>query len=318
MATSGSINFSTSTSDIIQQALEHLNIIGADETPSAEDYDFAKRTLNSMVKSWAAQGGHLWSQDEGYIFLQDSVGEYSLVNSASGAYATTNAVITQLSVAAAATNTTITVDSTSGMTAGDIIGIIHDDDSADWTTISSVDSATVLTLNDAITDAAAIDNMVFSFTSRLNRPMRIDMVMYVTGTGLNQSERQLRALSREEFFRLPNKNQVSTPTGFYYDPQIGVGKLYLWPKPSDPEGYLKIYFERTLEDFDSSSDEPDFPQEWYDALIYGLAARLGPAFGRAGDQNFQDIKKLAEITKNDALIWDRETAYVQFKIMNRG
>jgi hypothetical protein len=56
--------------------------------------------------------------------------------------------------------TVIDVDSTTGMLAGDVIGIELDDGTWDWSTIVSVDDADTVTITDVLTDDVAVDNDV--------------------------------------------------------------------------------------------------------------------------------------------------------------
>jgi hypothetical protein len=57
--------------------------------------------------------------------------------------------------------------------------------------------------------------------------------------------------------------------------------------------------------FTNLDDAPDFPQEWFDALHFGLALRLCPAFG-VPPQRYALIKEQAVISLADADGFDRE------------
>jgi hypothetical protein len=71
--------------------------------------------------------------------------------------------VTQMRVAAAGGITTMEVDSTTGMQAGDRVGIKLDDDSIHWTTIALITDADTFELTAGIPVAgnAAIDNNVY-------------------------------------------------------------------------------------------------------------------------------------------------------------
>ena len=60
---------------------------------------------------------------------------------------------------------------------------------------------------------------------------------------------------------------------------------------------------------DSGTDDFDFPQEWFDALVYNLAMRIAPAFGK--QNKLQSIAPLAQTFKEEMLDWDNEKADVQ-------
>jgi hypothetical protein len=80
--------------------------------------------------------------------------------------------------------------------------------------------------------------------------------------------------SREEYMSLPVKSTQAPANGVYYDPQVSNGVLYVWPTGSTNNTTVIITVARPLEDFDSTTDTPDFPQEWYLALVKNLAVRL--------------------------------------------
>jgi hypothetical protein len=68
----------------------------------------------------------------------------------------THRVDTTLSVAAAASATTITVASATGISSGDMIAVLLDDDTTHFTTVSGAPAGNVVTLTVAMPGAAAI------------------------------------------------------------------------------------------------------------------------------------------------------------------
>jgi hypothetical protein len=92
----------------------------------------------------------------------------------------------------------------------------------------------------------------------------------------------MRIVTRQEYNMLGNKSISGNPIQLYYQPQRVSGTLFVYPTPTSVEAssnVVVIHYQRPFEDFDSSLDEPDFPQEWFDALAYGLACRLAPTYG---------------------------------------
>jgi len=282
MATSGSVNYNQTRNELIQDSLALIGVYGVGRTISAEDMAFSANMLNKMIKTYQATGLHLWTKEEAYLFVADNTGEYTISADATSARVAlrSDASITELSTAAIATATTLVVDSTTGMTAADVIGVVNDDDVVTWTTIVSVDSATGLTITAGLDGAAAINSNVYTFTSRINKPLRILSMRRITGGPNTPSSIPMMALSHEEYFDLPNKKNNGNPTHFYYNPDISVGNLYMWARPNTPDMYFGITFERQIEDFDASTNTPDFPSEWLECLTYQLAVRLAPAFGK--------------------------------------
>lgn len=69
-----------------------------------------------------------------------------------------------------------------------------------------------------------------------------------------------------------------------------------------------------IEDFDQSTDEPDFPQEWIEAIGYNLATRLFSSYGdtlTAIDR--AEIKETALTLKETLRQFDQDTASVSFQ-----
>ncbi len=121
-------------------------------------------------------------------------------------------------------------------------------------------------------------------------------------------------LTRDEYNLLGNKTSEGEPIQFYYDPQRTYGDLYLFPVPNSTaaaNSTVRIVYQRPFEDFDASTDEPDFPQEWFDALKFLLADRLAPEYG-IPIQDRQDIRSRAKQLREEALGFGSEEGSIFF------
>lgn len=77
-------------------------------------------------------------------------------------------------------------------------------------------------------------------------------------------------------------NNQGYPVHFWYQPQNQTGQINIWPAPDAYTAqYRQIWFvyQRPFDQFDATTDTPDFPQVWLEPLIYSLAHRLGPEYG---------------------------------------
>lgn len=116
--------------------------------------------------------------------------------------------------------------------------------------------------------------------------------------------------SNKEYFGQPNKTTTGTPTMVYYQPLAYDGNIYLWQPPNthwQTTGSFIGIFQRQLQDFDTGTDEPDFPSEWHEALIYQLAVRLAPNYGLAPTDR-QMLKKDADDILELVKSFDQEQA----------
>lgn len=316
MATSGSVNYTQNRQEVILDAYQLLNVYGVGRTVSAEDMSFANSMLNKMLKAWQGKGIHLWTMEEGVLFVSPNVGSYDLASSSVKATNWSEATLTQLSGDHTALDTTIVVDSTSGMTAADKIGIVLADGTVHWTTIVSVDSSTGLTLTAGIASAASDNANIYTYTNTIGRPLKIHNCRRTLGiddatTNSSAVEIPMRQLSQQEYDFLPVKGANGAPNDFYYSPKAGYTTLSMWPRPNTANYYFKFRYTRMIEDVDSSMDNFDLPSEWLEVITYQLAIRLAPAFGKA-DLVQSLLAPMAVSMLEDMLNYDNEVASLNF------
>lgn len=311
MATSGSIDFNLTQTQICTRALNILNKSGTGSTPDTSDLELAGDLLNMMIKAWQAEGIHLWASAEGIMFFEDGVSKYPLSStSTTHTCSPDDFVRTTIGADEANGQTTLTVVSSADMTVNDNVGIILDNGTLHWTTISVIPNSTSITILNAITDSASAGNYVFSYTTKLNRPLKIMSARRATGSGETLSESQLRRLSHDDYININNKNTNSTPTSFYYSPQLNEGNLYLWAAPDNVRDYLTFSYVRSIEDFDLGSNTADFPQEAIEALVWGLAFRLTAPFS-ADPKQIAAISNMANMAKASLYTFDNETTGIR-------
>jgi len=129
----------------------------------------------------------------------------------------------------------------------------------------------------------------------------------------------MRIVTRQEYEILGNKTASGYPIQIWYDPQRDHGELHVFPTPaaSDVANYVMyIVYQRPFEDFDASTDNPDFPQEWYDAVTYGLATRLAPEYGLpASDRKV--LWQEMTVIKQEALNFGLEEGSLYFQVDRR-
>ena len=92
----------------------------------------------------------------------------------------------------------------------------------------------------------------------------------------------LTLMERSEYWDLSNKTAEGIPVNYYFDPQLDNSLLYIWPTASLDAATnitIEIEYSKPFDDMDSALDNLEFPQEWYEAVVYGLAWRLAPSFG---------------------------------------
>ncbi len=152
-----------------------------------------------------------------------------------------------------------------------------------------------------------------SQTVNTPKPLKIiQAFLRETSSGLDIPMTQL---TRIDYNFLGNKTTQGNPIQYFYDVQNTYGDLYLFPVPSTlaaSDYTLQIVYQRPFEDFDASADEPDFPQEWYDALKHLLADRLAPEHGLALAER-QDLARRAKTLREEALGFGTEEGSIHWQ-----
>lgn len=124
----------------------------------------------------------------------------------------------------------------------------------------------------------------------------------------------LQLLSKQEYNILGSKTSPGMVNSIFYDPRVTSGTLatFLTPDTSTALNYtLHFVGQRPLLDVTLSSDIPDFPNEWMQALIWGLADELAIEYGCHVNQR-QEIAMKADRYRRELEDWDTETTSTFF------
>ena len=309
MTTSSITTLELTGLELITKAFQKLGIRAA-ETP-LEDFEVQDGVsdLNLMLKSWQQQGMHLWLEDEGIIFLEVGKESYLLGPSGNEATLIDDFIGTNTTAAYAANATVIAITSSAGMVAGDFVGVKLDDGTRFWTTIFSVNTAQI-TLAAKLPSAAAANSTVFTYTTIIQRPLRISSSRRKTYGADN--EIPVYSWSRNEYFNQVNKGGTGTVVNAYYSPLLVNGRYYVWQTASSANDYLRISFERPIEIVTDVAQTLDIPSEWFETVIYNLAARLTESY-TVTPQKQQLIFGHAEALLESSVGWDEEMESVNIQ-----
>jgi hypothetical protein len=131
----------------------------------------------------------------------------------------------------------------------------------------------------------------------------------------NSMDLEMERMSREDYYALPNKTTEGYPTTWFYDRQRDSGTLYVWPAPDSGTGTLKFTYRRRIMDMDAGTDNIDLPQEWYLAVVYGLAQLLSPIYGKVGTARGATVEKWASIYYQSVKGFDTAEGLASVRIM---
>lgn len=310
MSTSGAYDFSVSRDDVIKDAYTEIGVLEEGETPNADQTTDAARKLNILIKSWVTKGYHLWTLQDVVLFQVLSQQSYSLGSAATDANwcAWDDYAQTTLSAAAASGAASVSLTSATGFATGDKIGIVLDSGAIQWTTATM--SSTTATLGAVTTGAAASGNVVFAYTSRIVRPLRV-----VTDTlyrrDINNGDQPIALIGKTEYDLFTDKTQAGKTIQAAYQPFTTSGRLWVWPTADLSTDVLRFTIEKPIQNFNAATDNPDFPIEASMALYKNLAVLLAPGNGAASELAW--LKPEAMEALYDWLDWDRDNAPIKFQ-----
>ena len=274
MAVSGSTDFTLNRDGIIIASLEKLRVVPPGQTTPPANITLGAKVLNLMVKDLQMKDIGLWLDQEAILHLAEDAQSYTL--GPTGTYCSYDAGKTQLAAASAASDTTLTVDSITGIADADAIGIELDSGALEWTTVNGTPSGTTVTITTGVTGAAAIDNYVFHYTNKITRPLEI-LEARLRDTADNDIPVKIHQ-DRDDFMSITDKTSSGDCSEIYYDPQITDGVLYTWPVCDDVQKRLVMTIRRVINDFDAQTNNFDGPVETLGALVDMLALKLSPYF----------------------------------------
>lgn len=126
------------TGELVEEALRDARAIKTGQPIRAKDFFNGLTSANNIIKHWQAQGYHLWGETEGIIPLITGQAKYLLGPNGAEVAEADSFFNTTLTADQIATDTTLTVASTTGMVAApDILLSDVTTSTQDWTAINS-------------------------------------------------------------------------------------------------------------------------------------------------------------------------------------
>jgi hypothetical protein len=273
--------------------------LGIGETMSDDDLQLCAFRLNLIVKQYMgtidlAPGLKVWSRKDGNLFLSNSTGTYSLGPSGTGW--ATSFTQTTLGASASAGASTITVSSASNIANGDNIGIELTSGALQWTTVNGAPVGTTVTLTAVLSGSATSGGQVYNYATSLQarRPLQI---LTAVLRDSNSNDTPLWLYNLQDYEVLPSKTNTQNtgdPTTIFYQANLTNGTLKTdVAAAADTTKYIHMVYLSPIEDFNSATDTPDYPQEWYRPLVKILAVEIAPAFSLPVTQDMMNAKNEA-------------------------
>lgn len=125
----------------------------------------------------------------------------------------------------------------------------------------------------------------------------------------------LQILSKQEYMTLGSKFSTGIANSVYLNPGSTSAsvKLFLTPDVATSTNYVIILTcQRPIYDISTATTVPDFPNEWMQALVWGLADQLSLEFGLPINHR-QEVMLRAEKYKDQLTSWDVENESTFFQ-----
>lgn len=294
MTTSGSFDYSATAADIVTSALEDVQAYEAGETADTNDVTMCLRTLNFLVKQWQgtsdmARGLKVWTRQRIYLWLRQNKVRYTIGPAATDDFTALLFGRTTISSNEAAGQTIISITSntdslsfpgtTSTMANTNIVGIELDSGDIYWTTISGTPAAT-MTIAVALPSASSQGNFVWWFAAA-GRAQRVVDVENALLRDSDNNDTDLEVYTEvQRYERIPDKLQTGDPMRMLVEPGRLNTAVTFDVAPTDVSKIIRVTALYPAEDYDATTDDIAFPQEWLAALEWELARRIAPKLGK--------------------------------------
>lgn len=313
MTTSSSWDYSLTAAGIMDMALENLGVVSEGVSGSSAQYTTLLRRLNVVAKQFqgtadGSPGMKVHTRQRITLVVAKGQQTYTIGPASGDSRATTQLGITTISANEAAAQTVLSVTSitdttnypgtTITMTASDIIGIQLNDGTIQWSTISSTGGGPVVTISTGggLTAAANAGNYVYWFTTRAQRFPILEAAV-LRDSSQNDVQLVIDDNVSQYDTDVTNKYSDGDPTSLLYEPLRTNTRITLNAQPTDVTKLIILTVLYPAEDYDASTDDIAFPQEWLRPLSWELSFEAHSVFGKAWTQtmelNRQESLKIA-------------------------
>jgi len=309
MALSGVTTFTMTRNDCIKASLRVLRELGAGGVPTIEDYENCNQALNIVLKAWQMRGIPLWKLVDISFSLLPGAASYPLGLTGGSI---DDAGITIVNPGSGGTDGTWTapiLDGGDGVdgTVNYVIngGIIT---SIAVTVPGSNYSAPSVVLTNA---AGGYEVTIIPLGRGGDRPLKFrDAWIRDDATGQDTPQLQV---ARQDYNQFGYKAQTGVPNQYWYDPQLNTGYITVYPVPTVLGRTFHGIVQIPIQDMVTATDNFDLPQEWLQAIKWGLADELSLEYGCPADVRGEVAAKAAKFV-DDCFGYSLEESSVYFTV----
>ena len=147
-----------------------------------------------------------------------------------------------------------------------------------------------------------------------DRPLKVIQGFYRNIQVTPNIDTPVLVVSKQEYNVLGSKYSTGSSNTIFYDVKALNGILYVYLTPdanTSTTTQLHLVAQLPLNDINSASEIPDFPNEWMNTLVWNLADQLALEYGVPMNAR-QEITQRAGAYKTMLSDWDVEAASTSF------
>jgi hypothetical protein len=172
----------------------------------------------------------------------------------------------------------------------------------------------------SFTPTASVANYTIGTGLTINQPKPLKMLQAFIRSTTGSNDTPMRLITRQEYLMLGNKTTTGRPIQLHYDPLVADGLIRLFPTPDSVSAgadTVHLIYQAAYDAMTASGSVLDFPVEWQEAVVFGLADRLAFVYGLPIDEK-RDLRSKAKEMKMDALSMGGEGGSLFFGIERWG
>jgi hypothetical protein len=320
MANLAAFGLTFTRNDMINAVLRVLGVIGQTQDPTPEDYSFCSQALNLMIKAWINKGATLWKINELVVPMINGINQYPIGPTA-GYLATAGVTITDGGTGGTDGTYALTITDAGGGTGATGTYTITDN-TISSVTITAAGSAYVTpVLSFPLGGITGTDITILPIGLTTTRPLRMLNHNNFLRNNTTLNDITVLQIAQSDYNMLGNKaTPGSPPCQFFYNPLLGNGQLFVYTNPllvSNSLYSMHLFAQVMLNDTTDASSLFDFPQEFLNAVKWGLAYELLTEYG-VDDQTERRIEKRYAQYVEEAFDFSVEEADSRFTFNTMG
>jgi len=315
---SGTTDFTLTAGEIIDDALDTIQVGSDGEGVEPEEYKRALNALNLVMRECQAQGLHIATYRTGTLFPKAGDVEYVLEDTEN--VDSTNTFFEALTTADVTSPATIIpVDDASNMEVGDRFLVLKNDSTFFRSFIKSITPTTSpeadIELEDATDGDIDAGCQIYNWREELEPVAR---VLDIYRRDFFQTDVPIQQLSRDEYERLPFKTTTSgVPSQAYYWRSIRRGTMFIWSPPVNDTYLIRFWYESRLDDMKATTDAIDLDRAYLPYLVYKLAVRMCDRLGISSEIKASVKQEMLEIEAN-VFSYDNEVGPLRVSLNREG